>query len=74
MIWHVRLYSYRGYQRVDNDEARQRFEELWGGPLPAKVGLRHFSGSQADLGRQGASPQFFKTAPGLIIINALIPW
>ena len=28
-----------GYQRVDNDEARRRFEELWGGPLPAKVGL-----------------------------------
>ena len=28
-----------GYQRVDNDEARLRFEELWGGPLPAKPGL-----------------------------------
>jgi predicted molibdopterin-dependent oxidoreductase YjgC len=28
-----------GYQRVDNDEARLRFEELWGGTLPAKPGL-----------------------------------
>ena len=28
-----------GYQRVDNEEARLRFEKLWGGPLPAKPGL-----------------------------------
>jgi predicted molibdopterin-dependent oxidoreductase YjgC len=28
-----------GYQRVDNDEARLRFEEFWGGPLSGKVGL-----------------------------------
>lgn len=28
-----------GYQRVDNDEARARFEEVWGCSLPAKVGL-----------------------------------
>jgi predicted molibdopterin-dependent oxidoreductase YjgC len=36
-----------GYQRVDNDEARQRFEELWGGPLPAKVGLAATEMTQA---------------------------
>ncbi len=36
-----------GYQRVDNDEARQRFEEFWGGPLPAKVGLAATEMSQA---------------------------
>jgi len=36
-----------GYQRVDNDEARARFEELWGGPLPAKVGLTATDMTQA---------------------------
>jgi predicted molibdopterin-dependent oxidoreductase YjgC len=36
-----------GYQRVDNDEARQRFEELWGGPLPAKPGLAATEMTQA---------------------------
>jgi predicted molibdopterin-dependent oxidoreductase YjgC len=36
-----------GYQRVDNDEARQRFEEFWGGPLPAKVGLTATDMTQA---------------------------
>ncbi|MEK7281516.1 MAG: formate dehydrogenase subunit alpha [Chloroflexota bacterium] len=28
-----------GYQRVDNDEARGRFEQAWGVPLPAQSGL-----------------------------------
>jgi predicted molibdopterin-dependent oxidoreductase YjgC len=36
-----------GYQRVDNDEARLRFEELWGGPLPAKPGLAATDMTQA---------------------------
>ena len=36
-----------GYQRVDNDEARLRFEELWGGPLPAKPGLAATEMTQA---------------------------
>ena len=36
-----------GYQRVDNDEARARFEEFWGGPLPAKVGLTATDMTQA---------------------------
>jgi predicted molibdopterin-dependent oxidoreductase YjgC len=36
-----------GYQRVDNDEARQRFEELWGGPLPSKPGLAATEMTQA---------------------------
>ena len=35
--------------------------------------LSHFSGSQARLGWQRTSPQFFKPEPGLIIINTLIP-
>ena len=38
-----------GYQRVDNDEARARFEEAWGGPLPAKVGLAATEMSEAML-------------------------
>jgi predicted molibdopterin-dependent oxidoreductase YjgC len=38
-----------GYQRVDNDEARTRFEEAWGGPLPAKVGLAATEMSEAML-------------------------
>jgi predicted molibdopterin-dependent oxidoreductase YjgC len=36
-----------GYQRVDNDEARARFEEFWGGPLSAKVGLTATDMTQA---------------------------
>jgi len=36
-----------GYQRVDNDEARLRFEELWGGTLPAKPGLAATEMTQA---------------------------
>ena len=36
-----------GYQRVDNDEARLRFEKLWGGPLPAKPGLAATEMTQA---------------------------
>jgi len=36
-----------GYQRVDDDAARARFEELWGGPLPAKPGLAATEMSQA---------------------------
>jgi formate dehydrogenase alpha subunit len=36
-----------GYQRVDNDEARLRFEELWGGSLPAKPGLAATEMTQA---------------------------
>ena len=36
-----------GYQRVDNDEARGRFEELWGGRLPAKPGLAATEMTQA---------------------------
>jgi len=36
-----------GYQRVDNDEARLRFEKIWGGPLPAKVGLAATEMSEA---------------------------
>ena len=36
-----------GYQRVDNDEARARFEELWGGPLSGKVGLTATDMTQA---------------------------
>ncbi|MEW6220954.1 MAG: formate dehydrogenase subunit alpha [Thermodesulfobacteriota bacterium] len=28
-----------GYQRVDDDQARSRFEAVWGRPLPAKPGL-----------------------------------
>ena len=38
-----------GYQRVDNDEARTRFEEAWGGPLPGKVGLAATEMSEAML-------------------------
>jgi predicted molibdopterin-dependent oxidoreductase YjgC len=36
-----------GYQRVDNDEARARFEEHWGGPLSGKVGLTATDMTQA---------------------------
>ena len=36
-----------GYQRVDNDEARARFEEVWGGPLSGKVGLTATDMTQA---------------------------
>ena len=36
-----------GYQRVDNDEARARFEEEWGGPLSGKVGLTATDMTQA---------------------------
>jgi len=36
-----------GYQRVDNDEARLRFEEFWGGPLPGKPGLAATEMTQA---------------------------
>jgi predicted molibdopterin-dependent oxidoreductase YjgC len=36
-----------GYVRVDNDEARAKFEELWGGSLPAKVGLTATDMTQA---------------------------
>jgi formate dehydrogenase alpha subunit len=36
-----------GYQRVDDDAARQRFEKLWGGPLPAKPGLTATDMTQA---------------------------
>jgi predicted molibdopterin-dependent oxidoreductase YjgC len=36
-----------GYQRVDNDEARARFEEAWGCSLPAKVGLTATDMTQA---------------------------
>ncbi len=38
-----------GYQRVDNDEARARFEEAWGCFLPAKVGLAATEMSEAML-------------------------
>lgn len=36
-----------GYQRVENDEARGRFEELWGTSLPAKPGLAATEMTQA---------------------------
>ncbi len=36
-----------GYQRVDDDAARKRFEELWGGKLPGKPGLTATEMSQA---------------------------
>jgi predicted molibdopterin-dependent oxidoreductase YjgC len=36
-----------GYQRVDNDEARARFEEAWGCSLPARVGLTATDMTQA---------------------------
>jgi formate dehydrogenase alpha subunit len=36
-----------GYQRVDDDAARARFEELWGGPLPSKPGLTATEMTQA---------------------------
>jgi len=36
-----------GYQRVDNDGARQRFEEIWGGSLPSKPGLTATEMTQA---------------------------
>jgi predicted molibdopterin-dependent oxidoreductase YjgC len=36
-----------GYQRVDNDEARKRFEEAWGCSLPAAVGLTATEMSEA---------------------------
>jgi predicted molibdopterin-dependent oxidoreductase YjgC len=36
-----------GYQRVDDDAARKRFEELWGGELPGKPGLTATEMSQA---------------------------
>ena len=36
-----------GYQRVDNDEVRQRFEEAWGCALSGEVGLTATEMSQA---------------------------
>jgi predicted molibdopterin-dependent oxidoreductase YjgC len=36
-----------GYQRVDNDEVRQRFEELWGCTLSGKPGLTATEMSEA---------------------------
>jgi formate dehydrogenase (NADP+) alpha subunit len=32
---------FTGYQKVDNDEARKKFEEAWGANLSAKPGLTH---------------------------------
>ncbi len=31
---------YQGYQAVNNDEIRAKFEKAWGVPLPGKVGLK----------------------------------
>jgi predicted molibdopterin-dependent oxidoreductase YjgC len=36
-----------GYQRVDDDAVRERFEKLWGGSLPAKPGLTATEMTQA---------------------------
>jgi predicted molibdopterin-dependent oxidoreductase YjgC len=38
-----------GYQRVDNDEVRERFEEVWGCTLSGKVGLTATEMSEAML-------------------------